>query len=48
MRNDEDPYMVDPEDHRGDDRGILAREFELPRERPDNDYRGPRPLSRYR
>jgi hypothetical protein len=41
-----DPYRVDPARHRGDDVGILERRFELPRDRRDDDPRGPRPLAR--
>lgn len=41
-----DPYRVDPAGHRGDDIGILERSFELPRDRRDDDPRGPRPLGR--
>ena len=43
-----DRYRVDPAGHRGYDIGILDRYFELPRDRDDDDPRGPRPLDRIR
>jgi hypothetical protein len=42
----DDSYRVDPAHHRGHDTGILKRSFELPRDRRDDDPRGPRPLHR--
>lgn len=41
-----DPYRVDPAGHRGYDVGILDWFFELPRDRHDDDPRGPRPIDR--
>lgn len=44
----EDPYRVDPDRHRGHDRGILGRYFELRFDRRFDDPAGPRPLPRDR
>lgn len=41
-----DPHRVEPDEHRGEDIGILDRLFELRRDRADDDHRGPRPLHR--
>lgn len=39
-----DDYRVDPAEHRGREVGILARMFQLARQRRDEDHRGPAPL----
>lgn len=41
-----DPYLVDPEEHRGANTGLLSRLFVLARRRRDDDITGPRPLPR--
>jgi hypothetical protein len=40
----DDPYRVDPAEHRGREAGILARLFQLARRRRPEDHRGPAPL----
>ena len=43
--DEDDPYRVDPEAHRGREQGILARLFQLARRRRPEDHRGPAPLT---